>query len=76
MTLTASQVLNLRLNSSAFDAFLQVFDASGNLLAANDNGRGGTNSLVSGTFSAGTFLIEVTAFPGATGAYTVSLTTQ
>jgi hypothetical protein len=44
MALASDTTIDLRLNSSAFDAYLVVLDAKGNVVAADDNDGGGTNS--------------------------------
>jgi hypothetical protein len=74
LTVDVAQGIFIRLNSTAFDAYLQLLDVEGNVLATNDDGGGGTNALIAGTFQPGTYLIEVTtAFQGQTGAYVLAL---
>jgi uncharacterized protein (TIGR03437 family) len=73
-TLTSSQTLSVAMNSTVFDTYLRVLDGSGNLLAADDDSGGGTNSLVQRAFAAGTYRIEATSYSsGIGGAYTLAL---
>jgi len=79
---TYSQV-QLNLSSGDFDTFLSLYAGSGledrngdNLLAVDDDGGGGTNSLLSKPLEAGSYLVEVRAFSaGDTGAYRLSMET-
>ena len=73
-TLTSSQTLSVAMNSTVFDTYLRVLDGSGNMLAADDDSGGGTNSLVQRAFAAGTYRIEATSYSsGIGGAYTLAL---
>ena len=76
-SVTSSQTLNIVLTSSAFDAFLRVLDSSGSAtIATDDDGAGGSNARIYRTFAAGTYRIEATSYnSGATGAYTLALST-
>ena len=57
------------------DPLVRLYDAAGNLLAVNDDGGPGLNSLLAYTAqTTGVYYIEVDAFSGAyTGGYTVGL---
>ena len=58
------------LESSAFDAYLVLLDADGDLIAEDDDSAGGTNAGMSGTLNAGTYYIGVNSVDvGETGAY-------
>jgi hypothetical protein len=75
VTLASGASVDLRLDSSDFDAYLVLLDAKGNLLAQDDDSGGGTNSRIIQDLSAGTYY--VVAKPLANyynvGAYTLSL---
>ncbi|MFH1026939.1 MAG: PKD domain-containing protein, partial [Pseudomonadota bacterium] len=76
VSLAAGQTIAVDHASSAFDAYLTVYDANGNWLASNDDFGGTLNSHISFTASvAGTYTIEATSLSsGRTGNYTVSVT--
>ena len=58
----------------AFDAFLQILDTNGAVLAFDDDGGGGFNSKITETRQPGVYRIEVTtAYEGQTGAYTLAI---
>ena len=69
------------LASEDFDTFLSLYAgrsaadlSEANLLALDDDGDGGTNSLLSQPLEAGSYLVEVRAFSSAaTGDYTLAL---
>ena len=75
-----SQV-EVQLSSPDFDTFLSLYQGSGaadrteaNLLAFDDDGGGGTNSLLLRPLETGSYLVEVRAFSAeATGTYTLAL---
>ena len=75
MALASDTTIDLRLNSSAFDAYLVVLDAKGNVVAADDNDGGGTNARVNQPIAAGTYYLVAKPFSSYTnvGAYTLSL---
>ena len=61
-----------RLNSSAFDAYVQVLGLNGELIAFNDDSDNTVNARITGVLQPGTYLIEATtAFEGDTGPYTL-----
>lgn len=68
--------VSIALNSDAFDSYLTIMDAAGNVLASNDDGGGSLNSLI-GAFSpsAGvTYYVVVSSLGGTDpGAYTLEL---
>jgi hypothetical protein len=78
--LRPGQTLTLRLESTVVDAFLQLYDANGNLVQENDDGAGGTNSQIVYTYpasstSAAYFFIDASTFdPGETGTYALTVT--
>jgi LysM repeat protein len=76
VVLRPGQTLTVRLESAAFDALLELYDTAGTLVASNDDGAGGTNSLLTYTATAlNVFFIDATTFDaGATGAYSLTVT--
>ncbi len=74
-TATAGTTYTIGMNSTAFDAYLYLFDSAGSQVAANDDSDGSTNARISYTATtSGTFTIQATSFgSSSTGAYTVSL---
>jgi hypothetical protein len=75
--LRAGQQITLTQRSTAFDTYLILADASGNSLVENDDGAGGTDSRIVYTATrAGAYMIAANSFSsGATGAYTLTITT-
>lgn len=78
VVLQPGQTLNLRMESTAVDAFLVLYDQFGDVIATDDDSAGGNNALLSyrnaGT-SAALFIAEASTFDaGASGAYTLSVT--
>ena len=74
LTLTSAQTVTIEMSSSAFDTFLIVVDSAENLVDADDDGGGGSNSRLDLALPAGTFIIEATSFtPGDGGPYTLSV---
>jgi len=74
-TAIAGTTYTIRMNSTAFDAYLYLFNSAGSVVAQNDDSDGSLNSRISYTATtSGTFTIQATSFGSAsTGAYTVSL---
>jgi tyrosinase len=77
MTLSADTAIDLRANSSDFDAYLILMDAKGNVLAEDDDSGGGTNPRITQPLAAGTYYVVVKPFGDYTshGAYTLSAKT-
>jgi len=76
ITLAAPTALRIDMTSAAFDAFLFMRNASGNTVASDDDGGGGTNARIEGTFPAGTYIIWANSFlPAVTGAYGLAVST-
>jgi hypothetical protein len=87
VTLPSAVDLNIGLESADFDAVLLLFqDAAlaepdlnhwdSYLLAVNDDVGSGTNSAISMQLPAGTYVIAVNSFDQATGAYSLTTTTN
>lgn len=73
---SAGQRIDATLNSDAFDAYLELFDASGQRLAQDDDGGDeGTNSRILFTLpSAGEYTLQARAYSGnGEGGYTLAL---
>ncbi len=75
ITLANPTTIDLRLNSTAFDAQLMLLDAKGNLVDQDDDSGGGTNSRVVRSLPAGTYFAVAKPLGDytAAGAYTLSL---
>ena len=75
LTLAGASSVDLRLNSDAFDAYLLLLDAKGNLLAQDDDSGGGTNSRIQQALPAGTYFVVAKPFANyySVGAYTLLL---
>ena len=75
LTLSGSTAVQIDLTSTAFDTYLIVTNATGTVVAYDDDGGGGLNSLISATLAAGVYTIAATSYSaGETGAYTLSIT--
>ena len=67
-------VFTLTLESMFFDAYLEVFGPNGELLYSDDNSGGGTDALISGSFTvSGDHIFRVTAMDGGGGYYELNL---
>jgi hypothetical protein len=66
-------MLDLRLNSSEFDAYLLLLDAKGVVVDEDDDGGGNTNSRITHALPAGSYFVVVKPFGDYTahGAYTL-----
>jgi hypothetical protein len=78
MQLTDSTTIDLRLNSSDFDAYLVLLDAQGNLVDHDDDSGGGTNSRIQRLVAPGTYYVVAKPNGDYTkgGNYTLSLNAQ
>ena len=67
--------INIILESSAFDAFVELRSANGNLILSNDNGFGGTNAQIITTlpFTGSFYLVATSTTDGANGKYRITL---
>ena len=74
LTLSADTTIELRANSTAFDAYLVLLDAKGNLVDQDDDSGGGTNAKISDLLPAGTYYVVVKPFGDYTksGVYTLA----
>jgi hypothetical protein len=72
--LAADTTVDLRLNSSDFDAYLVLLDAKGNVVDDDDDGGGNTNARVTAPLPAGTYYVVAKPFGDYLkhGAYTLS----
>jgi hypothetical protein len=78
VVLSPGQTLTVKLESGDFDAYLELYDLDFNLIEDDDDGAGGTNSLLTYTYN-GTGItavfIDATTFdPGETGSYSLTVT--
>lgn len=74
LVLTADTTLRIDLTSNGFDPYLIVKNENGGIVSQDDDGGDGLNARVQTRLSAGTYVIEASAFnAGSTGAYTLSV---
>jgi hypothetical protein len=74
LTLTAPLSMQIDLKSTAIDPFLELRDATGALLASDDDGGAAFDAQITIALGAGTYTIVATAAnPGAQGAYTLEV---
>jgi len=73
MDLAADTTVELRANSSDFDAYLILFDAKGNLIDQDDDSGGGTNARIADLLPAGSYYVVVKPFGDYTSHGTYSL---
>lgn len=76
--LRPGQTLTVRMQSTAVDSYLGLYDINGNLVKSDDDGAGGNNALLTHTYTGtGTtlFFIDAGTYDrGETGAYTLTVT--
>ena len=77
MNLTADATIDLRLNSSEFDAYLVLLDSKGAVIDEDDDSGGNTNARITRSLAAGTYYMVVKPFGDYTshGAYTLTTAT-
>jgi hypothetical protein len=77
MDLTADAAIDLRLDSSEFDAYLVLLDSTGAVVDEDDDSGGNTNSHIARNLPAGTYFMVVKPFGDYTshGAYTLTTKT-
>lgn len=74
-TAVAGQEITLIQKSTAFDAYLGLFDPGGKLLVSDDNGGGGKDAKIQTTLSSGgTYTLEATCATAGSGSYTLDFT--
>ena len=75
MDLASDTTIDLRLNSSDFDAYLVLLDGKGNLVDRDDDSGGNTNARLNRLLPAGTYYVVAKPFSDYThvGSYTLSL---
>ncbi len=75
-TISTTQNLVITQSSSVFDSYLRVLDRGGTVIASDDDSGEFLNSLISQSFSAGSYRIEASTFSaGEAGPYSLLLTT-
>jgi hypothetical protein len=57
LTVATSQAIQIDMTSTAFDAYLIVYGATGNIVTGDDNSGGGQNARVVRTFAPGTYYV-------------------
>jgi tyrosinase len=73
LSLAADTAVELRANSTDFDAYVILLDAKGNLIDQDDDSGGGTNARVTQLLAAGTYYVVVKPFSLYTSGGTYSL---
>ena len=74
LTVTGARAVVITMSSTAFDAYLNLLDENGNILASNDDGGDGFNARLTGIIQPGVYRIEATsANPQETGAYVLAI---
>lgn len=75
LTLPRTADVTITVRSDAFDTLLSIFDEDGYFIDENDDmSDGSTNSQITSTFGAGTYLIDVSSFYGdGAGPYTIDI---
>ena len=68
---TSGASVNIILESSAFDAFVELRSANGNLILSDDNSFGGSNAQIITTlpFTGDFYLVVTSLTAGANGTY-------
>lgn len=75
LTVANATTIRLDLISSMFDPYLILTDASGDVVASDDDGGSDLNARVEATLPAGTYIVWANTFAaGQTGAYSISAT--
>jgi hypothetical protein len=62
INLTSDTTLDVHLNSSDFDAYLEIMDAKGNVVAQDDDSGGNTNARITQLFPAGAYYVVAEPF--------------
>lgn len=75
LRLTSARTVAIQMTSSAFDAYLLLFDrATGDVVAEDDDSAGGFNARIQMSLAAGTYIIGANSFDaGETGTYQLSV---
>lgn len=74
ITVGTSATVQVDMTSTAFDAFLLLYDSNFVSIVADDNSAGGTNARISRALAPGTYYIAANAFAvGQTGAYSMTV---
>ncbi len=68
LNLADTTAVDIRLDSQDFDAYLQILDAKGNVVAEDDNSGEGTNARVFSSFDPGTYYVIAKPFGDYTSA--------
>jgi Fibronectin type III domain/Bacterial pre-peptidase C-terminal domain len=73
-TLSGPATIRLDMWSTAFDTFLYLLDASGRVIAFDDDGGSGVNSRIVRSLAAGTYIVEASSYAShMTGRYSLAL---
>jgi hypothetical protein len=74
LSVSSETSVRIDLRSSAFDAYLEIHNGSGGMIAWNDD-TAGLDSRIIHTLAAGSYVVLVRAYaPGQTGGYTLAVT--
>ena len=74
MFVLATVTVTFTATSAEFDAYLFLYDPSGNIIQEDDDGAGGLNARISRSLTAAWYVIEVSSsFEGEVGNYTLTV---
>lgn len=74
---TGDTVVELSRGSGSLDTFVSVLDSSGNVIASDDDGGPGTDSLLTFAANAGeTYFVETRGFSTSTGEFTLTISVE
>jgi subtilisin family serine protease len=62
LTIPAFTAVTIDLRATAFDAYLNLYSATGTVVTSDDQGGGSSNARITTTLAAGTYYIEATSF--------------
>jgi hypothetical protein len=73
-TITSTRFLSFSLSSTVLDAYLQIFNEQGSVVASDDDSGGGRDALIAANFAPGTYRLEASTFlQNATGSYRLEM---
>jgi len=77
INLSSTETVDISLSSDSLDTYLSLMDMNGNVIASDDDGGNGTNSQLTLSLSAGSYIVEVTSYyEKSEGDFTLMYTTD